>query len=92
MDDNTRADLLNRLRSIAGHINGIIRMIEEEEYCIDVLQQIYAVQAALGKVSVRVLDNHLHTCVTRALREDDPTERERVLREILDVFEWRSKA
>lgn len=87
----TQQDVLNRLRSAAGHINGITRMVEEDQYCIDIINQIQAVQAALNKVSLMVLDNHMHTCVTEAIRSDDPAERERVLREIREVFETRGK-
>jgi DNA-binding FrmR family transcriptional regulator len=84
-------DTLNRLRSIAGHVNGIARMVEEDTYCIDVIQQIQAVQAALNKVSAKVLDDHLHSCVTTAIQGDDSSERERVLREIMQVFEASNK-
>lgn len=86
-----RQDVLNRLRSISGHLNGVARMVEEDVYCIDVIAQIQAVQAALSKVSVLVLDDHMHTCMTEAIRSDDPAERERVLAEIRDVFEARNK-
>ncbi len=87
----THQEVVNRLRSAAGHINGITRMVEEDQYCIDIINQIQAVQAALNKVSLMVLDNHMHTCVTEAIRSDDPAERERVLREIREVFETRGK-
>ena len=66
-------------------------MVEEDTYCIDVIKQIQAVQAALNKVSVLMLDNHLHTCVTTAIQGDDPTERERMLQEVTSVFEVTSK-
>ena len=87
----TRQEVTNRLRSAAGHINGITRMVEDDQYCIDIINQIQAVQAALNKVSLMVLDNHMHTCVTEAIRSDDPAERERVLSEIREVFEARAK-
>lgn len=86
-----KKDVLNRLRSVAGHVNGIARMVEQDEYCIDVINQINAVQAALSKVSVQVLDDHMHHCVTEAIRSDDPAERERVLAELKDVFAAKSK-
>lgn len=88
---DTKQDVLNRLKSAAGHINGITRMVEEDQYCIDVLNQISAVQAALNKISLQVLDDHMHHCVTAAIRSDDPDQRERVLTEIRDVFAARSK-
>lgn len=84
-------DVLNRLRSISGHVSGIVRMVEDQQYCIDVINQIQAVQAALNKVSVMVLDDHMHHCVTDAIRSQDPAERERVLNEIKDIFEKRAK-
>ncbi len=76
-----------RLKTVEGHIRGIERMLEEDAYCIDVLRQIQAVQAALHKISALVLDEHLHTCVISAIRSEDVQERERVLNEILDIFE-----
>jgi DNA-binding FrmR family transcriptional regulator len=87
MADETTTDLLNRLKSIEGHVRGIERMVEENAYCIDVTNQIMAVQRALQKVNSLVLDRHLHTCVTTAIRGDDPEARERVIGEIMDVFE-----
>jgi CsoR family transcriptional regulator, copper-sensing transcriptional repressor len=86
-DDQT----LKRLRTIEGHMRGIIRMVDEDAYCIDVIQQIQAVQAALNKVSTGILENHLNSCVTTAIQGDNPKERERVLKEITDVFETATK-
>jgi DNA-binding FrmR family transcriptional regulator len=78
---------LKRLKIIAGHMGGIIRMMEEDSYCIDIIRQIQAVQAALNKVSAAILENHLNSCVTTAIRGEDLSERERVMKEITDVFE-----
>ncbi|MCA9967767.1 MAG: metal-sensitive transcriptional regulator [Anaerolineales bacterium] len=91
MDETTRKQVTRRLASAAGHIKGIERMVEEDTYCIDVIKQIQAVQAALNKVSALILDNHLHTCVTTAIRGDNPDEREQVLREVSSVFEMSAK-
>ena len=77
---------INRLKTIEGHLRGVIRMTEEGAYCIDIIRQIQAVQAALNKVSTVILEDHLNSCVTTAIRGDDPDERERVLKEITDVF------
>lgn len=80
-------DILARLRSVEGHVRGIHRMVEQGEYCVDVVHQILAVQKALKKVSALVLDRHLHHCATAAIRGTDAGERERVLGELLDLFE-----
>jgi DNA-binding FrmR family transcriptional regulator len=84
MRDNQ--DSIRRLKSIEGHVRGIERMVEEDAYCIDVIRQIQAVQAALDKVSNLILDNHLNSCLITAVRGDDPEDRERVLKEISEVF------
>ncbi|MBI3943929.1 MAG: metal-sensitive transcriptional regulator [Chloroflexi bacterium] len=91
MEDQVRKDIVNRLRSIEGHVRGIARMVEEEQYCIDVIKQTQAVQKAIDKVNAMILDNHLHTCVTTAIRSEEPAERERVISEILNVFEATNK-
>jgi DNA-binding FrmR family transcriptional regulator len=82
---------LNRLKSIEGHVRGISRMVEDDAYCIDVIRQIQAVQAALNKVSTMILENHLNSCLITAVRGENPQERERVLKEITEVFETATK-
>lgn len=79
--------LLNRLKSIEGHIRGVQRMVEDEAYCIDVIRQVQAVQRALDKVNTLVLEHHLQTCVTTAIQSEDAEERERVIRELTQVFD-----
>ncbi len=90
-DEDFKQAILKRLRSVAGHVNGISRMVEDDQYCIDVIHQIQAVQAALYKVSVMVLDDHMHHCVSDAIRSTDPQEGERVIGELREVFEALSK-
>ncbi|MCW5879125.1 MAG: metal-sensitive transcriptional regulator [Anaerolineales bacterium] len=75
-----------RLKTIEGQIRGIQRMLEDGVYCIDIVRQVQAAQAALGKVSQMVLEEHMHSCMVSAIRGDDPDERERVLSEIAEVY------
>jgi CsoR family transcriptional regulator, copper-sensing transcriptional repressor len=82
-------DAVKRLKNIEGHVRGIEQMVENGTYCIDVIRQIHAVQAALDKVSGMIMDNHLHSCVITAVRGENIEERERVLTEIADVFEMK---
>jgi len=89
MQDNK--DAIRRLKTAEGHLRGIQRMLEDGAYCIDVIRQIQAVQAALNKVSGDILDEHLNSCLITAVRGDDPAERERVLKEISDVFSAATK-
>jgi CsoR family transcriptional regulator, copper-sensing transcriptional repressor len=62
----SKDQLLKRLRRIEGQVGGIQRMVDQERYCIDVLTQISAVQAALDKVALGLLDDHAHHCVIGA--------------------------
>jgi DNA-binding FrmR family transcriptional regulator len=82
-------EVVKRLKNIEGHVHGIEQMVENGTYCIDVIKQINAVQAALDKVSGIILEGHLHSCVITAVRGENPDERERVLAEIADVFEMK---
>ncbi len=86
-----QANTLRRLKTIEGHLHGIVRMVEQDAYCIDVIRQIQAVEAALNKVSSQILENHLNSCVITAIRGENPRERERVLKEITDVFDQAKK-
>jgi DNA-binding FrmR family transcriptional regulator len=91
VDEKKKTETLRRLKSIAGHIKGIEKMVTEDAYCIDIISQVQAVQAALSKVNVQILDDHLHSCMITAVRGDDTTERERMLSEIASVFEKSTK-
>jgi CsoR family transcriptional regulator, copper-sensing transcriptional repressor len=77
---------LQRLKNIEGHVRGVEKMLENDAYCIDVLRQIQAVEAALNRVSTIILDGHLNTCLVTAVQGDSQEERERVLKEISEVF------
>lgn len=72
----------NRLRRISGQIGGIERMVEEERYCIDILTQISAAQAAIDKVALALLDEHTRHCVVGAASAE---EREAKTEEMMDA-------
>ncbi|HEV7963610.1 MAG TPA: metal-sensitive transcriptional regulator [Actinoplanes sp.] len=65
----TKDQLLSRLRRIEGQVRGIERMVEEDRYCIDVLTQISAIQAALDKVALGLLDDHARHCMKAGAEE-----------------------
>ncbi len=92
MDSKSSADVVKRLKSVEGHVRGVQRMVEDGEYCIDIVNQITGIERALKKVSGILLDHHLHACVTDAMRGPDSAARERVLGELLDVFEATGKS
>jgi len=91
MDEKTRKSVTQRLASAAGHIKGIERMANEGAYCIDMIQQIQAVQSALNKISAIMLDAHLQSCMITAVRSQDIAERQRMLEEVTAVFELSNK-
>ena len=64
-------DLLPRLRRIEGQVRGITRMVEERRYCIDILQQLTAARKALDQVSLKIMNGHINTCVSDAIRRQD---------------------
>ena len=91
MKEEIKTQVLARLKSIEGHVRGVYRMVEEDVYCIDIIKQTLAVQSAIAKVNTLILESHLETCVTTAIKGDDLGERERVIDELLDVFEMSQK-
>jgi DNA-binding FrmR family transcriptional regulator len=86
-----KEDVLKRLKNVEGHVRGVAGMVEKDAYCIDLIRQIQAVQAALNKISTKILNDHLNSCLVTAIQGDDPAERERVLKEITEVYEMASK-
>lgn len=87
MRDADRQEILRRLKSVAGHVQGVERMVEADKYCIDVIRQVEAIEQALHGVKRRLLAGHLDTCVTRAIRSRSLRDRERVLEELLEVYD-----
>jgi len=86
------AERLKRLKSIEGHVRGVERMIEDGAYCIDVIRQLQAIEAALKKISLGILSDHLHSCLITAVQGDDPAERERLLSEVAQVYAAAARA
>ncbi len=78
---------VRRLKKIEGQVRGVVRMIEEERYCIDILQQINAIKAALTKAESEILKAHAATCVDDAIRSGKPEEQRRKFAELVKLFE-----
>ncbi len=73
----------HRLKIAKGQLENVIKMVEEDKYCIDVLNQMYAVEKALKETGNVVLENHLNTCVADAISQGN---KEEAIREIMQVF------
>ncbi|GBD10393.1 Copper-sensing transcriptional repressor CsoR [bacterium HR23] len=78
-----REEVLKRLASVQGHLEGVRRMVEQDAYCVDVLKQVFAVQRALDKIEQVILDGHLKTCVVEGIRGDRT---QQVLRELSEIY------
>lgn len=76
----------NRVARIAGQVDGIARMIDEDRYCIDVLDQIAAVRSALNRLAQVMLESHVDTCVAEAFASGSKKDRAEKVSEVFDVF------
>ena len=83
IDDITKDESLLRLKKIEGQVRGIGRMIEEKQYCIDILTQIAAASSALSNVAKLVLKKHVETCVSDAIKSGKEKGK---IEELLNVF------
>jgi DNA-binding FrmR family transcriptional regulator len=81
-----KASLIARLKRIEGQVRGLERMVDEDRYCIDVLTQVNAARAALEKVGLILLDDHVNHCVASAIRSGDPGDKVRELSEAVERF------
>jgi CsoR family transcriptional regulator, copper-sensing transcriptional repressor len=83
-----KRQILNRLATIEGHLRGIRKMVEDDQYCVDILKQSYAVERALKAFESALLDGHLNSCVVEGFREGRDQE---MIRELTDLFELARK-
>jgi DNA-binding FrmR family transcriptional regulator len=79
--------IVNRLRRIEGQVRGIAQMVEEDRYCIDILTQVQAVKAALGRAESEILKRHAACCVAEAIASGDENEQHAKFSELVDLFE-----
>lgn len=77
---------LPALNKIEGQVRGIQRMIEEQQYCVDILTQIHAVIGALARLEDKILQTHFKHCVMNAVKGDSVKEKEKKMQEILDLI------
>lgn len=85
---NKRKDAaLQRLARLEGQVRGVRRMIEEDRYCLDILNQTLAVRSALAQVELLLLQDHADDCVEEAIASNDVDEQRRKFQELVAVFE-----
>ncbi|PSL36324.1 DNA-binding FrmR family transcriptional regulator [Planomicrobium soli] len=83
-----KQQLLNRLKRIEGQVRGVHQMVENDRYCVDILHQVSAIQSAMNKVSLALLEDHTHHCVAKAIKENKGEE---AINELMDVMKTMTK-
>jgi len=86
MKNTFKKKVLNRMNYLSGHLEGIKKMIQDDKYCINIIKQNEAVIAAIKKVNQMILENHLNTCVTDAIKGESQKERKKKIKELLEIF------
>ena len=77
---------LQRLRRIEGQIRGVIKMIENKRYCMDILQQTRAINAALRAVENNIMEDHMKSCVAAALKSNKKKEQANKIKEVIEII------
>ena len=78
-----KTDVLKRLNYIEGHLGGIRKMVENDEYCVDILRQTYAVRKAIEKLEALMVENHLQSCVPEGIKEGRESQ---VIEELVQLY------
>ena len=86
MDDATKRSVTAGLKRIEGQVRGLLRMVEQDRYCVDVLTQVSAVRAALHKVEEQILRDHVSHCVAGAFVSGDPAEQRNKVEELVETI------
>jgi len=86
MHEATRNGISARLRRIEGQVGGLLRMVDEDRYCVDILTQINAVRSALHKVEEQILRDHVSHCVAGAFASGNPVEQRHKIDELVDTI------
>ena len=87
MKRDNKDRLLNRLSRVEGQVRGIRKMVEDDRYCIDILTQLQAVRAALGRVETEILKDHLGHCIEGAIVSGDKAEQRQKSAELIQLLE-----
>jgi DNA-binding FrmR family transcriptional regulator len=91
MIDDIKKRALHRSKIIEGQIRGLEKMIEAEEYCVDIITQSLAIQKSLASLNKLIVENHLRTHVSHMMRSDDPAQNDKAVDEMLKVFELQNR-
>lgn len=85
MDGEAKREAVTRLKTVRGHLDGVIRMLDADAYCVDLMKQISAAQASLERINRLILENHLHTCFVEAVGSGKAGE---AISELMDTLKF----
>jgi DNA-binding FrmR family transcriptional regulator len=86
LDEKRKKLVRDRLSRVQGQIGGVMKMVEADRYCVDILNQTSAILSAIRNVENIVLENHLNTCVADAMRSSDPDEQNEKTTEVMNII------
>ena len=86
LSGDEKKKLINRLRRVIGQVEAVGRMIDGEEYCVDILMQLSAATGALDKVGQIILEQHIRTCVSEAIKSGNADDQDKKIEELMMVF------
>ena len=80
--EENKKNLINRISRISGQVDGVKKMIENDRYCPDILIQLASIEKSIKSLSSIILDNHMHSCVIKGIKEGDESK----IDEVIDLF------
>ncbi|AUS96937.1 transcriptional regulator [Clostridium thermosuccinogenes] len=86
MDCNDKKQVMNLIKTARGQMDGILKMLEEDRYCVDISKQILSVQALLKKANLKIIDQHIKHCVKQAFTEGNGDEKVNEVMELIDKY------
>lgn len=86
LHEKLKLSIAHRLRRIEGQVGGVQKMVDEERYCVDILNQTAAIVSAIRGVENLIMENHLDTCVSEAMRSGDVDEQRRKISEVMEII------
>lgn len=86
MNESEKIDVLKRLKRIEGQIRGVINMVDENRYCVDILNQTKAINSAIEKVDNLIIKQHLNSCVVNAIKSGNKEDKDTKIDEIIQLF------
>lgn len=86
LQEGLKQSIAHRLRRIEGQVGGVQKMVDEERYCVDILNQTAAIVSAIRGVENLIMEHHLGTCVSDAMQSADPDEQRRKITEVMDII------